>query len=282
MSSKVNYGKYRVNTDGLVFRVDGYSSRSYDHNTEFWRDLTPSGFDVKLQNTGLYDSTSGYYKFRNPDSSENTHGAVSGSNFTGLRSLGILKDEESSFTLEMFFEIKDSGLNSPPDNGAVLFGNTNSAVNPVNLSGYNYGFVCITGQGGEISGINATISTNKVDLGVNHPWTGMDVVLSDRTYPSISGTEFRHIAMTYDGSTSKMIGYLDGKVKGTGSFPVANTSGFHTGTEVGSYQQFYIGGNATYGLNVNVGMASAYNRALSSGEVFGNCMAVKHRYGDGY
>ena len=59
MSSKVNYGKYRVNTDGLVFRVDGYSSRSHDHNTEFWRDLTPSGLDVKLQNSGLYDETSG-------------------------------------------------------------------------------------------------------------------------------------------------------------------------------------------------------------------------------
>jgi len=69
MPSKVNYGKYRVNTDGLIFRADGYSERSYDHNTEYWRDLTPSGLDVKLTDSGLYDNTSGYYKFRNPDSS---------------------------------------------------------------------------------------------------------------------------------------------------------------------------------------------------------------------
>ena len=54
MSSKVNYGKYRVNTDGLIFRVDGYSSRSHSHNTENWKDLTASGLDVKLENSGLF------------------------------------------------------------------------------------------------------------------------------------------------------------------------------------------------------------------------------------
>ena len=73
MSSKVNYGKYRVNTNGLIFRVDGYSDRSYDHNTEYWRDLTPSGLDVKLQSSGLYDAASGYYKFRKGST---THGSI--------------------------------------------------------------------------------------------------------------------------------------------------------------------------------------------------------------
>ena len=164
MSSKVNYGKYRVNTDGLVFRVDGYSSRSHDHNTEFWRDLTPSGLDVKLQNSGLYDETSGYYKFRNPDNGANTYGAVSGANFSGLRSLGVLKDDDSSFTIEAFFEIKPSGENSPPDDGAVIFGNTDAGKN-----GYSYGLVAKTGEGGEISGINAFIASNKVDSSVNIP-----------------------------------------------------------------------------------------------------------------
>tara|TARA_R100000152_G_C6780519_1_gene213424 strand:- start:1701 stop:2537 length:837 start_codon:yes stop_codon:yes gene_type:complete len=278
MSSKVNYGKYRVNTDGLIFRADGYCSRSYDHNTEYWRDLSPSGLDVKLTDSGLYDEASGYYKFRNPDNGVNTYAAISGANFTGLRSLGVLKDENSSFTLEAFFEIKDSGANnSPPDDGAVIFGNTDH-----NKSGYSYGFVAHTGNGGEISGINAVMSTNKVDGGANHPWTGMSVTLSDVNNPSISGSDFRHVAMTYDSSTSQMVGYMDGLVKGTGSFPVDNPSGFHTGVEDQNYHQLYIGGNISSGLNINIGMVSAYNRALSSGEVFGNCKAVKHRYGQGY
>ena len=102
MSSKVNYGKYRVNTDGLVFRVDGYSQRSYNLNTQSWKDLSPSGLDVTLTETDLYDETSGYYKFRK-GASENDFGAVSGENFTGLRSLGVLKNEESSFSIEVFF-----------------------------------------------------------------------------------------------------------------------------------------------------------------------------------
>jgi hypothetical protein len=277
MSSKVNYGRYRVNTDGLVFRVDGYSQRSYSHNTENWKDLSPSGFDVKLTDTGLYDEDSGYYKFRNPDNGTNKYAAVSGANFSGLRSLGVLKDDDSSFTIEAFFEIKPSGENSPPDDGAVIFGNTDAGKN-----GYSYGLVAKTGEGGEISGINAFIASNKVDSSVNIPWTGVEVVLSDVNDPSISGSDFRHAAMTYNGSNGKMIGYLDGVVKGTGTFPSDNTSGFHNGTVDGVYQQFYIGGNLDSGLNTNIGMVGCYNRALSSGEVLGNCKAVKHRYGQGY
>ena len=111
MSSKVNYGRYRVNTDGLVFRADGYSQRSYSHNTESWKDLGPSGLDVKLADSGLYDEASGYYKFRNPNNAINKYAAVSGANFSGLRSLGVLKDKDSSFTIEAFFEIKSSGEN---------------------------------------------------------------------------------------------------------------------------------------------------------------------------
>tara|TARA_B100000287_G_scaffold170340_1_gene160694 strand:- start:504 stop:1337 length:834 start_codon:yes stop_codon:yes gene_type:complete len=277
MSSKVNYGRYRVNTDGLVFRVDGYSERSYDHNTEYWRDLAPSGFDVKLTDTGLYDEDSGYYKFRNPDNASNKYAAVSGANFTGLRSLGVLKDNDSSFTIEAFFEIKTSGSNSPPDDGSVIFGNTDA-----NKSGYSYGLIAKTGEGGEVSGINAFIASNKLDQGSNHPWTGVEVVLSDVNNPSISGSDFRHAAMTYNGSNGKMIGYLDGLVKGTGTFPSSNTDGLHDGTVDGVYQQFYIGGNPSSGLNANIGMVACYNRALSSGEVLGNCKAVKHRYGQGY
>jgi hypothetical protein len=277
MSSKVNYGRYRVNTDGLVFRVDGYSDRSYDHNTEYWRDLAPSGLDVKLTDSGLYDDTSGYYKFRNPDNATNKYAAVSGANFTGLRSLGVLKDDDSSFTIEAFFEIKSSGENSPPDDGAVIFGNTDAGKN-----GYCYGLVAKTGNGGEISGINAFIASNKVQSSVNIPWTGVEVVISDVNNPSISGSDFRHAAMTYNSSDGKMIGYLDGIAKGTGTFPSSNTDGFHNGTVDGVYQQFYIGGNLDSGLNTNMGMVGCYNRALSSGEVIGNCKAVKHRYGQGY
>ena len=277
MASKVNYGRYRVNTDGLVFRVDGYSSRSYDHNTEYWRELSASGLDVKLTDSGLYDEESGYYKFRNPDNATNKYAAVSGDNFTGLRSLGVLKDENSSFTIEAFFNIKDSGSDSPPDDGAVIFGNTDH-----NKSGYSYGFVTQTGNGGEVSGVKAVISTNKEDNSVNAPWTGMSITLSDVNDPSISGDDFRHIAMTYNSSTSEMMGYMDGQIKGTGTFPASNTSGFHTGVEDANYDQLYIGGNLDSGLNINIGMVSGYNRALSSGEVLANCKAVKHRYGQGY
>mgnify|MGYP003628197024 FL=1 len=279
MPSKVNYGKYRVNTDGLVFRADGYSQRSYSHNTQSWKDLSPSGLDVTLTEAGLYDETSGYYKFRK-GSSENDFGAVSGENFTGLRSLGVLKDKDSSFSMEIFFELKRD-LSTYPDDGAVLFGNTDH-----NKSGYSYGLVAMTGNGdgttNQISGIKAFIASNKVDQSTNNPWTGVEVVLSEVGNPSISGTSFRHAAMTYDGNDGKMIGYLDGSVKGTETFPLSNVSGFHDGTVDGTYQQLYIGGNASSGLNVNVGMVACYNRALSSGEVFGNCQAVKHRYGGGY
>jgi len=285
MSSKVNYGKYRVNTDGLVFRVDGYSQRSYNHNTQIWKDLSPSGLDVTLTETGLYDETSGYYKFRK-GASENDFGAISGANFSGLRSLGVLKDEESSFSIEVFFEIKRD-LSTYPDDGAVLFGNTDH-----NKNGYSYGIVTMTGNGdgttNQISGLKAFIASNKFESAtVNSPWTGLEVVLSDTSDPSISGSSFRHAAMTYDGSNGRMIGYLDGVVKGTGTYPLpninaSNIGGFHTGTVNGTYQQFYIGGNASSGLNTNIGMVACYNRALSSGEVYGNCKAVKHRYGGGY
>ncbi len=286
MSSKVNYGKYRVNTDGLVFRIDGYSQRSYDLDTEYWRDLSPSGLDVKLTNDGLYDETSGYYKFRK-GASENDFGAVSGENFSGLRSLGVLKDKDSSFSVEMFFELKRD-LSTYPDNGAVLFGNTDH-----NESGYSYGLVTMTGNGDgastdhQISGLKIFIASNKINLSApsyvgNSPWTGAEVILSDVNDPSISGSSFRHVAMTYDGNDGKMIGYLDGVVKGTGTFTLSNTSGFHDGTVNGTYQQFYVGGNESYGLNANVGVVGCYNRALSSGEVYGNCKAVKHRYGGGY
>ncbi len=279
MPSKVNYGKYRVNTDGLVFRVDGYSQRSYDHNTEYWRDLAPNGLDVKLTNSGLYDEASGYYKFRK-GASENNFAAVSGQNFTDLRNLGVLKDKDSSFSVEVFFGIKRD-LSTYPDDGAVLFGNTDH-----NKSGYSYGLVTMTGDGeggtNQISGLKAFIASNKIDQVTNNsPWTGVEVVLSDVDNPSISGSSFHHAAMTYNGNDGEMIGYLDGTVKGIGTFPLSNTSGFHDGT-AGTYQQFYIGGNDSSGLNVNVGMVACYNRALSSGEVYGNCKAVKHRYGGGY
>jgi len=280
MSSKVNYGKYRVNTDGLVFRVDGYSQRSYNHNTQSWKDLSPSGLDATLTHTGLYDEASGYYKFRK-GSSKNDFAAVSGQNFTDLKSLGVLKDKDSSFSVEVFFGLKRD-LSTYPDDGAVLFGNTDH-----NKSGYSYGIVTMTGNGDgastnhQISGLKAFIASNKVDSAANSPWTGVEVILSEVTNPSISGSSFRHAAMTYDGNNGKMIGYLDGKVKGTGTFTLSNTSGFHN-PNASPYEQFYIGGNESSGLNANIGMVACYNRALSSGEVFGNCKAVKHRYGGGY
>ena len=274
MSSKVNYGKYRVNTNGLIFRVDGYSDRSYDHNTEYWRDLTPSGLDVKLQNSGLYDTTSGYYKFRK--GATNSYGAVSGSNFTGLRSLGAFKDKNSSFTIETFFQIK-TGEGSAPDNGAVIFGNTDH-----NKSGYSYGFVALTGQGGEVSGLNAVLASNKTDgVEAHNPWTGITGVLSDPASPSIAPNTFHHAAMTYSANDGMTLSYLDGVVKNSGSFPASGQE-LHKASGSSNYHQFFIGGNNSSGLNVDVGMVSCYNRALSSGEVLGNCQAVKHRYGGGY
>ncbi|MAH49821.1 hypothetical protein CMI37_28635 [Candidatus Pacearchaeota archaeon] len=283
MSSKVNYGKYRVNTDGLVFRVDGYSQRSYSDGTQSWKDLAPSGLDATLTNTDLYDETSGYYKFRK-GASENDFAAISGQNFTDLKSLGVLKDKDSSFSIEIFFGLKRD-LSTYPDDGAVLFGNTDH-----NKSGYSYGLVTMTGNGNgttnQVSGLKAFIASNKVNSAApsyigNSPWTGVEVILSEVTNPSISGSSFRHAAMTYNGNDGKMIGYLDGKVKGTGTFTLSNTSGFHD-ADASPYEQFYIGGNDSSGINVNIGMVSCYNRALSSGEVYGNCKAVKHRYGGGY
>ncbi len=274
MSSKINYGKYRVNTDGLIFRVDGYSARSHDHNSTYWRDLTPSGLNVKLQNSGLYNETSGFYQFR--ASSNNTYAAISGENFSGLRSLGLFKDKNSSFTVETFFQLRTgAGLNAP-DNGAVIFGNTDH-----NKSGYSYGFVTVTGEGGQVSGLNAVLSSNKTDgIETHNPWTGVTGVLSDPASPSISANSFYHAAMTYNSSDGMTVSYLDGAVKNSGTF--TSSQQFHKATGNGTYQQFYIGGNASSGTNVDVGMVSAYNRALSSGEVYANSKAVKHRYGGGF
>jgi len=129
--------------------------------------------------------------------------------------------------------------------------------------------------------LNTVLSSNKTDQGSNHPWTGINVVLSDPLSPSIAANTFYHAAMTYNSSDGKMIGYLDGVAKDSGTF--TNSEEIHQGAEEGgTYQQFYIGGNSSSGLNVDIGMVSCYNRALSSGEVFGNCQAVKHRYGGGY
>lgn len=273
MASKVNYGRYRVNTDGLVFRVDGYSQRSKEHNSEYWRDLAPSGLDVKLEHSGLYDETSGYYKFR--AGASNTYAAISGDNFTGLRSLGVFKDKNSSFTIESFFKLK-SGEAVNSDDGAVIFGNTDHSK-----SGYSYGFVALTGQGGEIRGLNAVLASNKTDgVETHNPWTGITGALSDPASPSIAPDTFYHAAMTYNASDGSTVSYLDGVAKNTGTFP--SSQELHKGTGDGTYQQFYIGGNASSGLNIDIGMVSAYNRALSSGEVYGNCKVVKHRYGGGY
>tara|TARA_R110000751_G_scaffold171517_1_gene277959 strand:- start:5480 stop:6304 length:825 start_codon:yes stop_codon:yes gene_type:complete len=274
MSSKVNYGKYRVNTDGLVFRVDGYSHRSREHNSEYWRDLTPSGIDVKLENSGLYDETSGYYKFR-AGASNNTYAAVSGDSFTDLTSLGVFKDNDSSFTIEAFFQIK-TGKSTESDDGAVIFGNTDH-----NKSGYSYGFVVSTGEGGGVSGLNAVLASVKSDEGTNHPWTGITGVLSDPSSPSVLPDNFYHAAMTYSALDGLTVSYLNGVAKNSEQLPndtdLMNGSGLST-----HYDQLYIGGNSSSGINVDIGMVSAYNRALSSGEVFGNCQSVKHRYGGGY
>jgi hypothetical protein len=87
--------------------------------------------------------------------------------------------------------------------------------------------------------------------------------------------------MTYSANDGMTLGYLDGVVKNSGTFP-ASGQDLHKSTGDANYHQFFIGGNNSSGLNVDVGMVSCYNRALSSGEVFGNCQAVKHRYGGGY
>lgn len=275
MSSKVNYGKYRVNTDGLVFRVDGYSQRSYSHNTENWLDLTSNDFDVKLENSGLHNEESGFYEFRAGTS--NTYAAVSGANFSGLRDLGLFKDKNSSFTIEAFFQLKTGAQLTLPDDGSVIFGNTDH-----NKSGYSYGLVARTGEDDVIRSLNAVLSSNKEDNSAgagthtNSPWTGITHVLSTDMTPST----FYHAAMTYNSSDGKAISYFDGLVKDTGTFPASQE--FHKNTGDGTYQQFYIGGNSSSGINVDIGMVSAYNRALESGEVYANCKAVKHRYGGGY
>ena len=277
MSSKVNYGKYRVNTDGLVFRADGYSNRSYDHNSTNWKDLTPSGFDITLESSGLYNE-SGYYEFRR--GSNNLYGAISGENFTGLRSLGVFKDKNSSFTIESFFKVNTKG-GAESDDGAVIFGNTDH-----NKSGFSYGIVAHTGNGGGVSGLHVVIASDKEDNAggagthTHSPETGVTGVLSNPLSPSISNDTFCHAAMTYDSSDGVMAAYLDGVIKDSGTFP--SSQELHQGTGNGTYQQFFIGGNNSSGINVDVGMVSCYNRALSSGEVYGNCKAVKHRYGGGY
>ena len=128
---------------------------------------------------------------------------------------------------------------------------------------------------GKILDIGAGAGTH-----TNSPFTGISHTLSDVSSPSVQPHTFYHAAMTYNSSDGVMVSYLDGVPKDTGSFPASQE--LHKSTGDGTYQQFYIGGNPSSGINVDIGMVSAYNRALESGEVYANCKAVKHRYGGGY
>jgi len=271
----VNFGKGKIVTDGLVFRLDANSPRSYtgDGNTYDWYDLSAgtaydavfkSGEDL-IKASGIWGGETDiqYFKFRTTGVGET--GYVHAEVPSGLRNEGVLKDENSSFTIEALFRPRDfyytiSGL---PDSGAPIFGNT------FHESGCKNQGLITTGYSGDLL-VRGTISSDSATCFAD----GIDKnVISG----SLVAENWQHVTVCYDASTSDFKCYANGiSGQGVSTYP-AVTEDF-IGNHSDNTGAFFIGGDHyKYGGNVDVSVVSCYNRSLSSGEAYQNYQALKYR-----
>jgi hypothetical protein len=271
----VNFGKGKIVTDGLVFRLDANSPRSYtgDGNTYDWYDLSAgtaynavfkSGED-SIKASGILGTETDiqYFQFRTTGVGET--GYIHAEVPSGLRNEGILKDEGSSFSIEALFRPRDfdytiSGL---PDSGAPIFGNT------FHESGCKNQGLITTGYSGDML-VRGTISSDSITCftdGINKN------VISGS---SVTGN-WQHVTVCYDASTSDFKCYANGVYgQGVSTYP-AVTEDF-IGNHPANTGAFFIGGDPyKYGGNVDVSVVSCYNRSLSSGEAYQNYQALKYR-----
>jgi hypothetical protein len=271
----VNFGKGKIVTDGLVLRLDANSPRSYtgDGNTYDWYDLSAgtaydsvfkSGQD-SIKASGILGAETDikFFQFRTTGLGET--GYVHAETPSGLRNEGVLKDENSSFTIEALFRPRDfkhtiSGL---PDSGAPIFGNT------FHDSGCKNQGLITTGYSGDLL-VRGTISSDSTTCFTD----GIDKnVISG----SLVAENWQHVTVCYDASTSDFKCYANGVYgQGVSTYP-AVTEDF-IGDHSANTGAFFIGGDHyKYGGNVDVSVISCYNRSLSSGEAYQNYQALKYR-----
>ena len=271
----VNFGKGKIVTDGLVFRLDANSPRSYtgDGNTYDWYDLSAgTAYDATFKSGEDSIKASGilgaetdikFFQFRTTGVGET--GYIHAEAPSGLRNEGILKDENSSFTIEALFRPKDfyytiSGL---PNSGAPIFGNT------FHESGCKNQGLITTGYSGDLL-VRGTISSDSATCFTD----GIDKnVISG----SLVNGNWQHVTVCYDASTSDFKCYTNGiSGQGVSTYP-AVTEDF-IGDHSANTGAFFIGGDPyKYGGNVDVSVVSCYNRSLSSGEAYQNYQALKYR-----
>ncbi len=206
-----------------------------------------------------------YFQFRTSGVAATETGYVHAEVPSGLRNEGVLKDENSSFTIEALFRPRDfyytiSGL---PDSGAPIFGNT------FHESGCKNQVLITTGYSGDLL-VRGTISSDSATCFAD----GIDKnVISG----SLVVENWQHVTVCYDASTSDFKCYTNGiSGQGVSTYP-AVTEDF-IGSHSDNTGAFFIGGDPyKYGGNVDVSVVSCYNRSLSSGEAYQNYQALKYR-----
>jgi hypothetical protein len=282
----VNFGKGKIVTDGLVLRLDANSPRSLIEggDTYNWYDLSAgtaydavfkSGEDLIKASELLGTATDiQYFQFRTSGVAATETGYVHAEVPSGLRNEGVLKDENSSFTIEALFRPKyflhtESGM---PSSGAPIFGNTfhESGCKNQGLLTTGYGEDLGPGQDrgmlirGTISSDSTTCFTDGIDKNVISGNVGI-------------GEDWLHVTLSYDASTSDFKCYANGvSGQGVSTYP-AVTEDF-IGDHSANTGAFFIGGDHyKYGGNVDVSVISCYNRSLSSGEAYQNYQALKYR-----
>ncbi len=272
----VNFGKGKIVTDGLVFRLDANSPRSYtgDGNTYDWYDLSAgTAYDATFKSGEDSIKASGilgaetdikFFQFRTTGVGET--GYVHAEVPSGLRNEGVLKDEGSSFSIEALFRPRhiSSIINGIPDSGAPIFGNT------FHESGCKNQGLLITGYELEML-VRGTISSDSTTCFTD----GINVnAISGNV--GINGN-WEHVTLCYDASTSDFKCYTNGiSGQGVSTYP-AVTEDF-IGDHSANTGAFFIGGDPyKYGGNVDVSVVSCYNRPLSSGEAYQNYQALKYR-----
>jgi hypothetical protein len=273
----VNFGKGKIVTDGLVFRLDANSPRSYtgDGNTYDWYDLSAgTAYDATFKSGEDSIKASGvlgtetdikFFQFRTTGVGET--GYIHAEVPSGLRNEGILKDENSSFSIEALFRPKyfyytESGI---PNSGAPIFGNTFHESGCKNqgliTTGYNLEMLVR----GTISSDSTTCFTDGIDKNVISGNVGI-------------GGDWQHVTLCYDASTSDFKCYANGVYgeEGASTYPVVAED--FIGDHSANTGAFFIGGDPyKYGGNVDVSVVSCYNRSLSSGEAYQNYQALKYR-----
>jgi len=275
-NNTVNFGKGKIVTDGLVFRLDANSPRSYtgDGNTHDWYDLSAgtaynavfkSGEDL-IKASGILETETDIQYFRFRTTGEGETGYVHAEVPSGLRNEGILKDENSSFSIEALFRPKyfshiESGI---PDNGAPIFGNTFHESGCKNQGLLTTGYELDMLVRGTISSDSTTCFTDGINVHAISGNVGID-------------GNWQHVTLCYDASTNDFNCYANGiSGKSTSTYP-AVTENF-IGDHPANTGAFFIGGDRyKYGGNVDISVVSCYNRSLSSGEAYQNYQALKYR-----